>query len=219
MGPSIQEANRMKGILLGFAGGSGSGKSKITGMLLKSLGMDSAVIIQQDSYYHDLSHLPVTERIRRNFDHPDAIDSQLLKQQVKDLIAGNIIGMPLYDFKNHIRLKDVRRVGPVRVILLEGIFIFTFPELRELMDLKIFVDTAPDIRFIRRLQRDMQERGRTMASVIRQYETTTRPMHIEFVESSKKYADIIISGEAVQDAAIDLLRTRVESLLMERGLS
>ena len=209
----------MKGILLGFAGGSGSGKSKITGMLLKSLGMDSAVIIQQDSYYHDLSHLPVTERIRRNFDHPDAIDSQLLKQQVKDLIAGNIIGMPLYDFKNHIRLKDVRRVGPVRVILLEGIFIFTFPELRELMDLKIFVDTAPDIRFIRRLQRDMQERGRTMASVIRQYETTTRPMHIEFVESSKKYADIIISGEAVQDAAIDLLRTRVESLLMERGLS
>ena len=214
MGPPIQEENRMKGILLGFAGGSGSGKSKITETLLKNLGIDSAVIIQQDSYYHDLSHLPVKERIKRNFDHPDAIDSQLLNQQIRELMAGNIIGMPLYDFKNHIRLKDVRRVGPIRVILLEGIFIFTFPELRELMDLKIFVDTAPDIRFIRRLRRDMQERGRTMASVIRQYEATARPMHIEFVDSSKKYADIIIPGEGVQDAAIDLLRTKVESLLI-----
>jgi uridine kinase len=169
--------------------------------------------LQHDSYYKDWSHLPVEERQKVNFDHPDALDTDLLIHQVEQLRAGQPVEQPVYDFTQHVRTTAVRVLTPKPVILIEGILIFENPRLRTLMELKVFVDTADDLRFIRRLQRDMAERGRTVESVIRQYLESVRPMHLEFVEPSKRYADIIIPEGGENLAGIDLIIQKVKSQL------
>jgi len=212
----IKRKKQYSGILIGIAGGSGSGKTLVAETLFKDLGNESIAMIQQDSYYRDLSHLSPKEREKVNFDHPDAVDSDLMTEQISDLLCGGTIEQPVYDFKQHIRSKRTKHIESCRIIILEGILILYYPKLRELMNIKVFVDTDPDIRFIRRLRRDTMERARTMDSVIRQYEETVRPMHLEFVEPSKRYADIIIPEGGYNLVAIDLLKTKVELLLKEK---
>ncbi len=207
---------RERGILIGLAGGSGSGKTMVTRRLIEQLGSDRVIVVEQDSYYRDLSHLPFAERAAQNFDHPDAMDSELLIRHVQELLHGRAVDIPLYDFTQHLRLRETRSTGPHDVIVLEGILMLDNPDLRKLMDIKVYVDTDADIRFIRRLKRDTQERGRTMASVVEQYERTVRPMHLQFVEPSKRYADIIIPEGGFNNVAIDLLRTKIVALLRER---
>lgn len=202
--------------MIGLAGGSGSGKTMVTRRLIERLGSDRVIVVEQDSYYTDLSHLPFAERAAQNFDHPDAMDSELLIRHVQELLHGRTVDIPIYDFTQHLRRSETRSTGPHDVIVLEGILILDNPELRRLMDIKVYVDTDADVRFIRRLKRDTQERGRSMASVIEQYERTVRPMHLQFVEPSKRYADIIIPEGGYNTVAIDLLRTKIEALLRER---
>lgn len=205
-----------RGILIGIAGGSGSGKTLVTQRIIEELGSDRVMILQQDSYYKDLSHLSFDERAAQNFDHPNAIDSELLLQHVEELLNGWTVAIPLYDFTTHTRRAETRRAGPHDIIVLEGILILDNPRLREVMDIKVYVDTDPDIRFIRRLKRDTAERGRTMQAVIEQYESSVRPMHLQFVEPTKRYADIIIPEGGYNWVAIDLLKTKIEALLRER---
>lgn len=200
-------------ILIGIAGGSGSGKTSIAQRIEDDLGADRVIIIKQDSYYADLSHLPPEERGTRNFDHPDAFDHDLLIEQLKDLLAGKSVRMPVYDFTVHTRRPETRTIGGHRIIVLEGILILDDPRLRELMDIKVYVDTDPDVRFIRRLRRDTHDRGRSMEAVIDQYEKTVRPMHLMFVEPTKRYADIIIPEGGFNIVAIDLLKTKIRSVL------
>jgi len=202
-----------KRLLIGIAGGSGSGKTLVAQNLLKDMRSQKVAFIQQDSYYKDRSYLTPKERENINFDHPDAVDSDLLIQQMRQLLRGQTILQPIYDFKQHIRQKETKPVGPCSIIILEGILILYYPELRELMDIKVFVDTDSDIRFIRRLNRDIQERGRTMESVIKQYEETVRPMHQEFVEPTKQFADIIIPEGGYNLVAIDILKSKLHVLL------
>lgn len=204
------------GILIGIAGGSGSGKTLVSQRIFEDLGSDKVIIIQQDSYYRDLSHLSLAERGKRNFDHPDAIDSELLIAQLEALLQGRTIEQPIYDFTVHARKVEARRLGPHRIIVLEGILILDNPRLRELMDIKVYVDTDPDIRLIRRLRRDVSERKRSVESVLAQYESSVRPMHLQFVEPSKRYADIIIPEGGHNLVAIDLLKTKIRALLNER---
>ena len=207
----------MPGILVGIAGGSGSGKSVVASTLLEELGYDQSAIVQQDAYYRELSHLSPSDREKRNFDHPDAIDVPLLTAQVQALMAGKVVETPVYDFMHHERKAQTRSVGPVGVLLLEGILVLHYPQLRDRMDIKAFVDTDPDIRLMRRIRRDTKERGRTVKSVMEQWEASVRPMHLEFVEPSKRYADVIIPGENIDAKAVDLIKTRLQSLLDERG--
>lgn len=203
-------------IVIGIAGGSGSGKTLVAKSLLKDLGSEKVFIMEQDDYYKDLSHLALEKRAETNFDHPDSIDEDLLVTHLKALILGHPIETPLYDFKTHSRLPGTRRIEGHRILILEGILILDNPRLRELMDIKVFVDTDADIRFIRRLKRDILERGRTMESVINRYLDNVRPMHLEFVEPSKRYADIIIPEGGHNLVAIDLLRTKIQALLYEQ---
>jgi uridine kinase len=205
-----------RGILIGVAGGSGSGKTLVVQHMIQQLGSDRVVVLQQDSYYKDSSHLPFEERAKQNFDHPDAMDSDLLVQHVEELLNGWTVDIPLYDFTTHTRRTETSRAGPHDIIVLEGILILDNPRLRELMDIKVYVDTDPDIRFIRRLKRDTAERGRTMQAVVEQYEKSVRPMHLQFVEPTKRYADIIVPEGGYNWVAIDLLKTKVEALLRER---
>ena len=204
-------------ILIGIAGGSGSGKTMVSRRLYNELGSDKVTIIQQDSYYKNLTHLPLEERSRQNFDHPDAVDDQLLYRHINELLDGNYIDQPIYDFSLHTRKNDTKRVGNHIIIILEGILILHNPRLRKLMDIKVYVDTDDDIRFIRRLKRDIKERGRSLDSVIQQYEQMVRPMHLQFVEPSKRYADIIIPQGGRNDVAVDILKTKIQALLRERG--
>lgn len=203
----------MKPIIIGVAGGTGSGKTTVSVAILERVGREQITYIQHDSYYKDLSHLPLEERHKINFDHPDALDTNLLVEHLKRLQAGSLIEVPIYDFTTHTRKRETRRVEPRAVTLVEGILIFADKALRELMDVKIFVDTDADIRFLRRLQRDITERGRTLESVIRQYLETVRPMHLEFVEPSKRYADIIIPEGGFNITAIDMVVARVEAMV------
>lgn len=205
------------GILIGIAGGSGSGKTLVSQRLYKELGSEKIIIIQQDSYYKDLSHLDFEERKKQNFDHPNALDDELLILHLKDLLNGKYIDLPIYDFTLHTRKKETKRIGKQIIIVLEGILVLHNPKLRELMDIKVYVDTDDDIRFIRRLKRDIKERGRTLDSVIEQYEKSVRPMHLQFVEPSKRYADIIIPQGGHNLVAIDILETKIKALLRERG--
>ncbi|MDZ7291315.1 MAG: uridine kinase [candidate division KSB1 bacterium] len=205
-----------RGILIGVAGGSGSGKTLVVQHMIQQLGSDRVVVLQQDSYYKDLSHLPFEERVKQNFDHPDAIDTELLIRHVEELLNGCTVDIPIYDFTIHTRRAETRRAGPHDIIVLEGILILDNPRLREMMDIKVYVDTDPDIRFIRRLKRDTIERGRTVQSIIEQYEKTVRPMHLQFVEPTKRYADIIVPEGGYNWVAIDLLKTKIEALLRER---
>lgn len=202
-----------KPIVIGIAGGSGSGKTTVANVILQKAGTDRIVYLPHDAYYRDQSHLAYSERVKTNYDHPNSLETELLIEHIHQLKEWQAIEMPVYDFTHHIRTMQTVRVEPQRVILVEGILVFAEPELRALFDVKIFVDTDPDIRFIRRLQRDIAERGRTMESVIRQYLEYVRPMHLEFVESSKRYADVIIPEGGLNEVALDMVTARVENLL------
>lgn len=203
----------MKPVIIGVAGGSASGKTTVSQAILDRVGPDRIAYIQHDSYYKDLSHLPLEERRVMNFDHPDSLENELLIQHLHELRAGRVIQVPTYEFSSYVRLSETRTVEPEPVILVEGILVFAGRELRDLMDVKIYVDTAADIRFIRRLERDINERGRSVRSVIDQYLSTVRPMHLEFVEPSKRYADVIIPQGGFNLVALDMVIARVERLL------
>ena len=202
-----------KRIIVGVAGGTGSGKTTVSEAILDRVGRDRIAYLQHDSYYRDRSDLPLEERARANFDHPDALESALLAQHLASLKAGHTVEVPIYDFTTHTRETRTISVAPRKVILVEGILIFAERALRELMDVKVFVDTDADLRFIRRLQRDITERGRTVESVIRQYTETVRPMHLEFVEPSKRYADVIVPEGGFNLTAIDMIVARVKDMI------
>ncbi len=203
----------MKPITIGVAGGTGSGKTTVALKILERVGFDRIAYVPHDAYYRDASNLPPAERSQLNFDHPDALDNDLLIQHLRQLQAGHGVDIPVYDFKTHTRLAETRRVEPQPVILVEGILIFADKRLRDLMDVKIFVDTDADLRFIRRLQRDISERGRAPESVISQYLRTVRPMHLEFVEPSKRYADVIIPEGGFNEVAIEMVAARLRVLV------
>jgi uridine kinase len=203
----------MKSIIIGVAGGTASGKTTVSDAILERVGRDRIAYIQHDSYYRDLSYLPLEERRQLNFDHPDALETELLVAHLRQLQAQEPIEVPIYDFATYQRSHQVRRVEPRRVILVEGILILVDRELREMMDVKLYVDTDADLRFIRRLQRDIRDRNRTMESVVQQYLTTVRPMHLEFVEPSKRYADVIIPAGGFNKTAIEMIVARIEGML------
>ncbi len=209
----------MKPFLIGVAGGTGSGKTTVARKIYDALHLDSAVLLDQDAYYRELSHLSLEERSQVNFDHPDAFDSDLLVEHLKELAIGRAIEKPLYDFSRHTRSADSVRVEPRDVIVLEGILALAEPAVRDLLDLKIFVDADADIRFIRRLERDMEERGRSLDDVVQQYLSTVRPMHFEFVEPSKRYADIILPRGGHNESGIAVIVARVRERLAERSRS
>lgn len=206
-----------KGILIGITGASGSGKTLVAENINKQLGSENVVLMEEDSYYKDLSDIPLDERARRNFDHPDAFDHDLLSSHLKKLLGGKTIAHPVYDYTTHSRKAETKTVGPHRVVVLEGILLLNEPSLREQMDIKVYIDTAPDICFIRRLRRDIEERGRDVNSVINQYMETVRPMYFQFIEPSKRHADIIIPQGGKNRVAIDILTTKIKSLLHEMG--
>ena len=205
-------------MILGIAGGTGSGKTTVANAILERVGVDHIAVIPHDAYYKDLTALAPALRAQVNFDHPDSLDTSLLIEQLRQLRDGLSIDLPVYDFKTHNRTAQTVRIDPKPVVMVEGILIFMEPLLRELFDIKIFVDTDADIRFIRRLQRDIAERGRTSDSVIHQYLETVRPMHLEFVEPSKRYADLIIPEGGLNTVAMDIMVARINSLLYDRGL-
>jgi len=200
-------------VVIGVVGGTGSGKTTISNAILERVGRDRIAYIQHDSYYCDLGHLPLEERARRNFDHPDSLEDELLIAHLRALMAGQAVDVPLYDYAHHTRSDESVRIAPQPVILLEGILLFTDPLLREMIDVRIYVDTDADIRFIRRLRRDIDERGRTVDSVIDQYMGTVRPMHLEFVEPSKRYADVIVPEGGFNNVALDMICARILEML------
>jgi uridine kinase len=200
-------------LVIGIAGGSGSGKTTVANAILQRVGPQRIAYLPHDAYYRDLSQLPPVQRAQVNFDHPNSLETDLLVAHILALKHGQGIDLPIYDFTTHSRTERSIRIEPRGVILVEGILIFAEPALRPLFDVKIFVDTDADIRFIRRLKRDIEERGRTTDMVIRQYLTTVRPMHLEFVEQSKRYADVIIPEGGMNTVALDMVIARIESLL------
>ena len=200
-------------MIIGISGGTGSGKTTVAQKIIAPVGPDNVVYLQQDSYYRNLGDMPLDLRHRVNYDHPDAFDTELLINHLGALRAGEGIEQPVYDYPTHSRKSETIHVQPRPVIIVEGILVFVNPEMRGLMDMKIFVDTDADIRFIRRLDRDVHERGRTVESVINQYTTTVRPMHLQFVEPSKRYADIIIPEGGFNDVGIDLITGKIKSCL------
>ena len=200
--------------LIGIAGGTGSGKTSIANAIAAGFDPSEVSIIQQDSYYKDLSTLSMEERSSMNFDHPDAIDFDLMKDQLIDLLNGQSVNIPEYDYSTHTRTNRTRVMEKQNIIIIEGILALFDPNVRNLMEIKIYVETADDIRFIRRLKRDVQKRGRTLTSVIQQYYKSVRPMHIQFVESTKKYADIIIPEGSHNKVGIDILQTKIMSLIV-----
>jgi uridine kinase len=202
-------------LVIGIAGGTGSGKTTVANVIVERVGRDKIAYLAHDAYYLDLNHLPKEQRARVNFDHPNSLDTPLMIEHILKLKEWHPVDLPIYDFKTHSRTDQTMRVEPRLVIIVEGILIFAEPVLRELFDVKIFVDTDPDIRFIRRLERDLIERGRTTANVIKQYLSTVRPMHLEFVEPSKRYADVIIPEGGLNTVAVDMVVSRIEVLLRE----
>lgn len=202
-------------IVFGVAGGTASGKTTAARAILDAVGASQVAYLPHDAYYRDISHLPPAERARINYDHPDSLETKLLVKHVKELLSGRAVQVPIYDFTQHNRLIETRPVEPSPIILVEGILIFTKRKLRDLMDVKIYVDTDADVRFIRRLQRDIQERGRDWEAIIEQYLTTVRPMHLKFVEPSKRYADVIIPEGGLNKVAMDMVVSRLHALLEE----
>ena len=200
-------------LIIGISGGTGSGKTTVANRILESVRASEVVFIQQDSYYRNLKDLPLDYRHVANFDHPDALDNDLLVNHIRKLRAGESVELPIYDFRTHTRANETRSVEPRPIVIVEGILIFADPRLLEQLDIKVFVDTPDDIRFIRRLQRDMNERGRTLDSVIEQYVGTVRPMHIQFVEPSKRYADVIIPEGGHNLVSIDLISGKIRERL------
>ncbi|MUK87024.1 uridine kinase [Ornithinibacillus sp. L9] len=204
---------RDKPVVIGVAGGSGSGKTSVTRSIYNRFSDKTILVIEQDYYYKDQSHLPFEERLNTNYDHPLAFDNDLLIEHIHALLNHQPIEKPVYDYKLHTRSKEVIDVEPKDVIILEGILILEDPRLVDLMDIKVFVDTDADLRIIRRLLRDIKERGRTLDSVIDQYLNAVRPMHLQFVEPTKRYADIIIPEGGQNHVAIDLMATKIEQIL------
>ncbi|MFL6230857.1 MAG: uridine kinase [Pyrinomonadaceae bacterium] len=202
-------------MIIGICGGTGSGKTTVANRILQAVGAHEVAFIQQDSYYRDLEDMPLDYRRKVNFDHPDAIDNDLLVEHVRALKSGATVELPIYDFKGHARRKETLRLDPKLITILEGILIFGEPRLLSEMDVKVFVDTPDDIRFIRRLRRDIVERGRTMDSVIEQYLASVRPMHQQFVEPSKRFADVIIPEGGHNQVSIDLLSGKIRERLAE----
>ncbi len=205
-------AKHMETIVIGIAGGTGSGKTTVANAIVNAVGKEHVAYIPHDAYYKDLNELPPNQRAAINYDHPNSLDTELMIAHIRVLKEGQGIELPIYDFTNHSRTDETIPIKPNPVILVEGILIFSDPVLRELCDVKIFVDTDADIRLIRRVRRDITERGRTTESVLTQYESTVRPMHLEFVEPSKRYADIIIPEGGYNQVALDFVIARVESL-------
>ena len=210
-------ANNKTPLVIAIAGGSGSGKTTVANAILNSVGSDRICYLPHDAYYRDLSKLPINERNLVNFDHPNSLESELLIEHIQKLKKWEVIELPIYDFTTHTRTNETIIIEPQLVIVVEGILIFSEPPLREMFDVKIFVDTDGDIRFIRRLQRDIAERGRTMETVINQYLSTVRPMHLDFVEPSKRFADMIIPEGGLNQVALDMVIARVEALLKSGG--
>ena len=200
-------------LIIGIAGGTGSGKTTVANEILNRVGKQIISYIPHDAYYKDLSDLPANQRTSINFDHPNSLDTDLMTEQVRILKSGKTIQLPIYDFTTHSRTQETISIPSNPIILVEGILIFTDPTLRELFDIKIFVDTDPDIRLIRRIRRDISERGRTIESVLSQYESTVRPMHLEFVEPAKRYADVIIPEGGHNVVALDMVIARIESII------
>lgn len=200
-------------ILIGITGGTGSGKSTVAKAIYEDLPEDSISVMEHDSYYKDQSHMPFEERVKTNYDHPNAFDTKLMVQHLKDLIDGKAIEKPIYDFEKHTRKSETKRVEPRDIIIVEGIMILVEPEVRELLDIKIFVDTDCDLRIIRRIQRDIEERGRTIDSVIDQYVNVVRPMHLQFVEPTKRYADIIIPEGGHNKVAVDVILAKIKNCI------
>lgn len=202
-------------IIIGVAGGSGSGKTTVVRAIVRALGRDQVTVVHHDAYYRDASHLSLAERQQINYDHPDALETELLVQHLAALRDGRDVTIPSYDFTTHSRAATWEQACSRKVIILDGLLILWDRQLRQLMDIKVFVDADPDIRFIRRLSRDIEERGRSAESVIRQYLDTVRPMHLEFVEPSKRYADLILPEGGHNRVAVDMLITKVRSILSE----
>ena len=201
--------------IIGVAGGTGSGKTTVSRRIQEAVNVEHIAYIQHDNYYRDQGHLSREERARTNYDHPDSLDTELMVQHLNALKAGQAIEMPIYDFTQDSRSSETQRVEPARVILVEGILIFVEKDLRDLMDVRIFVDTDADVRLIRRLRRDIVERGRTLDSVVQRYMATVRPMHQEFVEPSKRYADIIVPRGGDNRVAMEMIVSRIDALLRE----
>ncbi|MCH1627397.1 uridine kinase [Fredinandcohnia quinoae] len=202
-----------KPIVIGIAGGSGSGKTSVTKAIYDHFQGHSILMLEQDSYYKDQSHMPYEERLNTNYDHPLAFDNELLIQHIEELLEYKGISKPVYDYKFHTRSNEIIFVEPKDVIILEGILVLEDEKLRNLMDIKLFVDTDADIRIIRRMLRDIKDRGRTIESVIEQYESVVRPMHNQFIEPTKRYADLIIPEGGQNHVAIDLMVTKIQTIL------
>lgn len=200
-------------VTIGVAGGTGSGKTTVSNQILDRVGHKHIAYLPHDAYYKDLSYLSAEERAQINFDHPDSLDTDLLVEHIKQLQQNQAVEIPTYDFTRHMRREETESVGPQPIVLVEGILIFAEPDLRSLFDIKIYVDTDADIRFIRRLKRDITERGRTADSVIEQYLATVRPMHLKFVEPSKRYADVIVPEGGFNWVAIDMIADRIRNMM------
>lgn len=209
----VSEEINKKPLVIGIAGGTGSGKSTVARAIIDSVPEENVAVIEQDCYYKDQSHLPQEERVNVNYDHPLAFDTDLMIEHVEKLLNGQAIEKPQYDFTVHNRKKQTVKVEPRDIILLEGILILDSPRLRELMDIKIFVDTDADVRIIRRILRDIKDRGRSLESVISQYLNIVKPAHNEFCEPTKRYADIIIPEGGYNRVAVDIVVTKVKSII------
>jgi uridine kinase len=206
----------MRQLIIGIAGGTGSGKTSVTQKILEILRTyENVVVIQHDSYYRDLASFGGLEPSEINFDHPDSLETSLLVEHIKSLKSGKAIEQPLYNFTTNLRMKETRHLEPKEIIIIEGILIFAAKDLRDLMDIKIFIDTDADERLLRRLKRDIIERGRSIDSVMEQYVSTVKPMHLEFVEPSKRYADIIIPRGRENTVGIDMVAVKIETLLKQ----
>jgi uridine kinase len=204
----------MTSLVVGIAGGTGSGKTTVARTITAALPVESVAMIEYDAYYRDRPDLPPDERSQQNFDHPDALDSDLLVEHLSALKAGKRVEIPIYDFKTHRRRTESRPIEPAPVIIVEGILVFVDPRIRERLDMKIFVDTDSDIRAFRRIRRDMEHRGRTFDSIREQYYRTVRPMHLQFVEPSKRWADLIIPEGGNNRVALDLIIAKLKSVLV-----
>lgn len=200
-------------VVIGIAGGSGSGKTTVQRRIIETFGPDRIALLDHDSYYLDLAHLPPEERARFNFDHPDALETSLMVAHLDRLLAGEPVEKPTYDFTTHSRRVETLTVRPHPVVIVEGILVLAEPALVERMDVKIYVDTPDDVRLIRRIERDLHERGRDIETVLQQYQRTVRPMHLEFVEPSKRYADLIIPEGGHNSVAVDMLIAKIASIL------
>ena len=200
-------------LVIGLAGGTGSGKSTVVREIVRGVAPEAVTQLHHDAYYRDFRHLSFDERAQINFDHPHSLETELLVEHVDQLVTGAPVEMPTYDFRSHTRTETTIPLAPTRVVIVDGILVLADPELRARMDVKVFVDTDADVRLLRRLRRDVAERGRSVESVLTQYERTVRPMHLEFVEPSKRWADIIVPEGGFNRVAIDMLVTKMSAIL------